>query len=220
MKNNPSPLTRFYHLLQLDKKDIYQVILYAIFSGIVSLSLPLGIQAIINLIQGGRVSLSWIILVFVVVIGVILSGILRLMQMRITENIQQKIFTRSSFEFGYRFPKIKFDAIYNQYAPELANRFFDTMSIQKGVSSLILEYSAAFLQIVFSLILLSLYHPFFIVFGFMLFMLLYFIFKFSFKAGLESSIKESKFKYKVAHWLQEIARNQITFKNESHHHFA
>jgi ABC-type bacteriocin/lantibiotic exporter with double-glycine peptidase domain len=220
MKNKMSPLKRFFKLLQPDKKDIYQVILYAIFSGLVSLSLPLGIQAIINLIQGGRVSLSWIILVIVVVVGVILSGILRLMQMRITENIQQKIFTRSSFEFGYRFPKIKFDAIYNQYAPELANRFFDTMSIQKGVANLILEYSAAFLQIVFSLILLSLYHPFFIVFGFMLFLLLYLIFRYSFDAGLESSLKESKYKYKVAHWLQEIARNQITFKNESHHHYA
>ena len=58
-----TPLKRFINLLKLDKKDIYQVFFYAIFSGIVSLSLPLGIQAIINLIQGGRVSLSWIILV-------------------------------------------------------------------------------------------------------------------------------------------------------------
>ncbi|MFN4197468.1 MAG: peptidase domain-containing ABC transporter [Flavobacterium sp.] len=220
MSKKITPLQRFVKLLKLDKRDIYQVILYAIFSGFVSLSLPLGIQAIINLIQGGRVSMSWIVLVFFVVVGVIVAGILRLMQLRITENIQQKVFTRASFEFGYRFPKIKFEALYNQYAPELANRFFDTISIQKGVANLILDYSVAFLQIIFSLILLSLYHPFFIVFGLMLFLLLFFIFKFSFEAGLESSMYESKYKYKVAHWLQEIARNQITFKNETHHKYA
>ena len=133
---NSNPLQRFFNLLRLDKRDISQILFYAIFAGLVSLSLPLGIQAIINLIQSGRVSVSWIVLVVIVVIGVVLVGILSLMQLRITENIQQKIFIRSSFEFAYRLPKMKFDEQYNQYPPELANRFFDTMSIQKGTSKL------------------------------------------------------------------------------------
>ena len=124
---------RLLNLLKLDKKDISQIFFYAIFSGLVSLSLPLGIQAIINFIQSGRVSVSWIVLVFVVIIGVILVGILSLMQLRITENLQQKLFVRSSFEFGYRLPKIEFEELYNKYAPELANRFFDTLTIQKGI---------------------------------------------------------------------------------------
>jgi hypothetical protein len=51
-----TPLKRFYKLLELDKKDISQIIFYAAFAGLVSLSLPLGIQAITNLIQSGRVS--------------------------------------------------------------------------------------------------------------------------------------------------------------------
>ncbi len=128
---NDTPLQRFYSFLKLDRKDIIQIFFYAIFAGLVSLSLPLGIQAIINLIQSGRVSVSWVVLVIVVVIGVALVGILSLMQLRITENLQQKIFVRSSFEFSYRIPKIKFEELYNQYPPELANRFFDTLTIQK-----------------------------------------------------------------------------------------
>ena len=103
-----TPLQRLYDLLKIDKKDISQILFYAIFSGLVSLSMPLGIQAIINFIQSGRVSASWIVLVVLVVIGVALVGILSLMQLRITENLQQKIFVRSSFEFSYRLPKIKF----------------------------------------------------------------------------------------------------------------
>jgi ABC-type bacteriocin/lantibiotic exporter with double-glycine peptidase domain len=208
-----TPLQRLTNLLQLDKKDIYQIILYAVFSGLVSLSLPLGIQAIINLIQGGRVSLSWIILVLVVVIGVAFNGILRYMQLRITELIQQKIFIRSSFEFAYRFPKIKSTALYNRYPPELANRFFDTITVQKSIAKLILDYSESFLQIIFGLLLLSIYHPLFILFGLFLFILLYLIFKMSFDVGLKTSLKESKYKYKVAHWIQEISRNHLGFKN-------
>ncbi|MFV8332403.1 peptidase domain-containing ABC transporter [Flavobacterium sp. GSP14] len=218
MKN--TPLERFYNLLALDRKDVYQIFFYAIFAGLISLSLPLGIQAIINFIQSGRVSASWIVLIVLVVFGVALVGILSLMQLRITENLQQKIFVRSSFEFAARLPKIKNEELYDTYPPELANRFFDTINIQKGTSKLLIDFSAALLQIIFGLILLSLYHPYFIVFGFLLFLLLFFIFKFSYKSGLETSLKESKFKYKVAGWLQEMARNNFSFKNDLNYNYG
>jgi ABC-type bacteriocin/lantibiotic exporter with double-glycine peptidase domain len=215
-----TPLKRFFNLLKLDRKDIYQLFFYAIFSGLISLSLPLGIQAIVNFIQSGRVSASWIVLIIMVVIGVALVGVLSLMQLRITENLQQKIFVRSSFEFASRIPKIKFSELYDIYPPELANRFFDTINIQKGTSKLLIDFSAALLQIFFGIILLSLYHSTFIIFGMLLVLLLYFIFKFSYNTGLETSLKESKFKYKVAGWLQEMARNNNSFRNETNYDFA
>ena len=217
---NETPLQRFLSFLKIDRKDILQVFFYAIFAGLVSLSLPLGIQAIINLIQSGRVSVSWIVLVLVVVIGVALVGILSLMQLRITEDLQQKIFVRSSFEFSYRLPKIKFEELYNQYPPELANRFFDTLTIQKGTSKLLIDFSTAFLQIIFGIVLLSLYHPFFIFFGISLLILLYSIFRFSYNSGLSTSLKESKYKYKVVSWLQEIARNNFSFRKKDNFEFA
>jgi ABC-type bacteriocin/lantibiotic exporter with double-glycine peptidase domain len=217
---NPSPLKRYFNLLKLDKRDVSQIFFYAIFSGLVSLSLPLGIQAIINLIQAGRTSISWFVLVFVVVIGVALVGILSLMQLRITENLQQKIFVRSSFEFGYRLPKITFEELYDKYPPELANRFFDTLTIQKGTSKLLIDFSTAILQIIFGILLLSLYHSFFVFFGIFLLLLLYSIFKFSYNSGLSSSLKESKYKYKVAGWLQEIARNTFSFRKKENFEFA
>lgn len=209
------PLKRFKNLILIDKQDIYQIILYSIIAGLISLSLPLGIQSIINFIQAGKVSTSWMVLVLIVVIGVAFVGLLKIMQFRITENLQQKIFVRSSFEFAYRFPKIKFNQLYNQYPPELANRFFDTITVQKGVSKLLLDSSGAALQIIFGIILLSLYHSFFIFFGLLLLILLYLIFKINFNTGLQTSLKESKYKYKIAHWLQEIARNHLSFKSNT-----
>ncbi|WP_417353111.1 peptidase domain-containing ABC transporter [Flavobacterium alkalisoli] len=215
-----TPLKRFYNLLKLDKKDIYQIIFYAAFSGLISLSLPLGVQAIVNFIQGGQISISWIVLIIIVTLGVALVGILTLMQLRITENLQQKIFIRSSFEFAYRLPKLSFNALYDKYPPEVANRFFDTLTIQKGTSKLLLDFTTALLQVSLGLILLSLYHPFFIIFGVLLVGILYIIFKFSFQEGLNTSLKESTFKYKVAYWLQEIARNKNTFGRKSNFDYS
>lgn len=207
-----SPLQRFVSLLQLDKRDIKQIFYYAVFAGLVALSLPLGIQAIINLIQGVQISSSWIVLVALVTLGVGFQGALQLMQLRILENIQQKIFARASFEFVYRFPKIKISELDTDYPPELANRFFDTLTVQKGLPKVLIDFPAASLQIVFGITLLSFYHPFFILYGLLLILLIYSVFKFTAKKGLETSLIESKSKYKVAHWIQEITRSLLSFK--------
>ena len=207
-----SPWQRFLGLIELERKDVLQVAYYAIFAGLVSLSLPLGIQAIINLIQGAQITTSWILLVILVTMGVAFAGILQLMQMRIIETIQQRIFTRASFEFTYRFPKMKMDESRKYYPPELANRFFDTLTVQKGLAKLLVDVPAAVLQIIFALILLAFYHPFFIVFGFLLLGLSYVVFKFTAQKGMKTSLEESKNKYKVAHWIQEVARAVTSFK--------
>lgn len=210
---------RLIGLLKLDKRDISQTFYYALFAGIVNLSLPLGIQAIINLIQGAEISTSWIILVILVTTGVAFAGVLQLMQIRIIENVQQKIFTRASFELSYRFPKIKMSELHQYYPPELANRFFDTINIQKSIAKVLIDFPAGLLQILFGLILLSFYHPFFIIYGLLLLLLIYVVFKFTAQKGLETSLDESKYKYKVAHWIQEVARSLVSFKlsgNTSH----
>ncbi|WP_158837845.1 peptidase domain-containing ABC transporter [Polaribacter sp. L3A8] len=207
-----TPWQRFVGVLKLERKDIFQIFYYAIFGGLVALSLPLGIQAIINLIQGAQISTSWIVLVILVTIGVVFSGALQLMQLRIIETIQQRIFTRASFELSYRFPKIKMNELRDNYPPELANRFFDTLTIQKGLSKILIDIPTALLQIIFALILLSFYHAFFIVFGILLLLLIYIVFKFTAQKGLETSLIESKKKYKVAHWIQEVARTVVSFK--------
>jgi len=213
MKNTTmTPWQRLFGLLKLEKRAVLQVFYYAIFAGLVSLSLPLGIQAIINLLQGAQVTTSWIVLVVLVTLGVAFVGVLQLMQMRIIETLQQRVFTRASFEFTYRFPKITMEELRHYYPPELANRFFDTLNVQKGLAKILVDIPAAVLQIVFALILLSFYHPFFIAFGLVLLILIYVVFKFTARKGMETSLQESKSKYKVAHWIQEVARTVISFK--------
>lgn len=212
MDQSLTPFQRFWRLLHPDRKEIKNVYVYAVFNGLINLSLPLGIQAIINLIQGGQVSTAWVVLVSVVVAGVAATGVLQIAQLRIVENLQQKIFARSAFEFAFRIPKVKMEAIYKHYAPELMNRFFDTLTVQKGLTKILIDFSSAVLQVLFGLILLSFYHPFFIIFSLILILLVFAIFRFTGKRGLRTSLTESKFKYQVAHWLEELARTGTTFK--------
>jgi ABC-type bacteriocin/lantibiotic exporter with double-glycine peptidase domain len=212
--NNPenSVIQRFLSLINPDRKEIRNIYVFAIFSGVLSLGLPLGIQMIINFIQLGQISTSWFVLVALVVSAIGFSGILNIYQLRITENLQQRIFTRSAFDFADRIPKIKMVELVKRYAPELTNRFFDTLTIQKGLSKLLIDMTSAVLQIIFGLVLLSFYHSFFIFIGFFLLILLYFMLRFTVKKGYSSSMNESTYKYKITHWLEEIAHSRISFK--------
>jgi ABC-type bacteriocin/lantibiotic exporter with double-glycine peptidase domain len=206
------PLKRLLRILKPDIREIRDIYLFAIIAGILSLGLPLGIQAIINFIQAGRVSASWFVLVGLVLSAITLNGLLNVAQMRLTENLQQKLFVRSSFEFASRIPGIQLKEWVQRYAPEWTNRFFETITIQKGLSKLLIDISAASLQILFGLLLLSFYHSFFIVFGLLLILVIGLLYRFTSKKGLETSLEESKYKFKVANWIEEIARTRYTFK--------
>jgi ABC-type bacteriocin/lantibiotic exporter with double-glycine peptidase domain len=212
-ENKPrNPLKRFARLLQVERKEIYSILLFAIFSGIINLSLPLGIQSIINLIGGGIVSTSWIILVIIVILGVAMTGVLQVFQLSINENLQQKIFAKSAFEFSYRIPRFKMESTDQYYIPEMVMRFFETTIIQKGLSKILVDFSVASLQILFGLILLSLYHPFFIIYSLLFILFVYIIFRLTGKKGVDTSLKESGYKYDVVYWLVDLARSMDSFK--------
>ena len=140
-----SPIQRFIDLVRLDRKDIYYIFIYAIAGGLITLSLPLGVQAIVGLIAGGSISSSWGVLIFIVTAGTAFSGILKVMQISVTETLQRRIFVRASFDFADRLPKLPVDSTNRIHLPELANRFFDTLSIQKGLPKILTDVFEAVL---------------------------------------------------------------------------
>ncbi|MCF8421790.1 MAG: ABC transporter ATP-binding protein/permease [Chitinophagaceae bacterium] len=209
-------LYKLFRLLRLDGKEITALYLLSILSGLIQLSLPLGIQAIINfaIVATGRNQLpaSMWVLILLVVLGVLFTGMLKINQMKIVEKIQQKIFTRFSFEFSYRIPKLNVKSIDQFHLPELVNRFFDIPTLQKSMAKLLLDIPTAVIQLCFGLILLAFYNSVFIVFGIILLVILYLILYISSPKGFEASLQESNFKYDIGGWIQEIARGIKTFK--------
>jgi ABC-type bacteriocin/lantibiotic exporter with double-glycine peptidase domain len=207
-----TPIKRFFNILKEEKNQVYAIYFYAVLNGLITLSLPLGIQAILNFILGGRITTSWVILVIIVAAGVIFGGFLQISQLQIMEKFQQRIFSKSGLSIAYRLPRIKTEILHGKYAPEIVNRFFDTVSLQKGMAKILIDFSSALLQVIFGLLLLSFYHATFILFGLGLFGILGLIFYFTAPRGMETAVKESSYKYKTAYWLEEVGRTLNSFK--------
>lgn len=214
--NISKSLFKLFGLIRLEKKEITALYLLSILSGLIQLSLPLGIQAIINfaIVATGKKQLPasmWVLIVLVVA-GVLFTGMLKINQMKIVEKIQQKLFTRYAFEFSHRIPKLNIKSIDTYHLPELVNRFFDIPTLQKSIAKLLLDIPTAVIQLFFGLILLAFYNSVFIVFGLLLLVILYLILYISSPKGFEASLEESNYKYNIAGWIQEIARGIKTFK--------
>lgn len=203
---------KLFALLKDENKDIWLLYVYAIISGIISLTLPLGVQAIITYLMGAYLSTSLVLLIALVIAGTFFVGVLQLFQLSIVEVLQQKIFLRSTFEYAFRLPLLKLNSTGKYLYQELANRFFDTLTLQKQVPKLLMDLSAAILQMLFGLILISFYHPFFAFFSLLIFLILFLFFRFSGPRGLASSMIESEEKYRIAFHLQRLGLEHFWFK--------
>ena len=206
---------KLFKYITKEKKDVTNIYFYAILNGLVSLSIPLGIQSIISFIMGATMVTSIYLLIFFVVLGTFLVGHFRLKVLQIIEKIQQKIFVEFSMAFAEKLPKVNLSSTRKYYLPELVNRFFDVQNLQKGISKILLEIPTALIQIAFGILLLSFYHPWFLAFGALVIVLVVIIFIYSMESGIKSSIEESDKKYDTAAWIEDIAASVKTFKMHS-----
>ncbi len=207
-----TPLERTVALFARERREILTVFFYATLSGALSLILPLAVGGIVQLVQGRLFLQPVIVLISFVVLGTIIAGVLQIGILKVVERIQQRVFARMALEFAFRIPRLRYAASLESNLPEQMNRLFEAIAIQKGVQKLLLDVPTALLTIVFSLILLTLYSPWFSVFAIGVTVALWIIIRWSGPEGLETSIVESKYKYKAVHWLEEIARAFHAFK--------
>ena len=177
-----------------------------------SLSLPLGVQSIMSVVKAAQINTSLIVLIALVLLGLLATSGMQIMQYTIIERLQQRLFAKVSFEFAGMIPQMKVESLFGKYAPELMNRFFDIMTVQKGLPKLIVDLSSSLLQIVFSLLLLSFYSTFFAFYGIFIMGLVVILFYWTSEKGLKTSLKESSYKYEVANWLEDLSRAMNIFK--------
>lgn len=205
-------LARLNQVLQPQRKDITAVYMFAILAGAVQLSLPLGIQSIISFVMAGSISTSIVVLIGMVVFGVFINGLLQVRQLQIIEKVTQKLFVRYSIEYSDRIPKLNIEKLDKQYLPEMVNRYFDSISLQKGLDKLLIDIPASIIQVLLGLLLLAFYHPVFIAFGLILILIVVTIIRYTTPKGLDAAMSASNYKYGVAAWLQEVARTIKSFK--------
>lgn len=211
----PTPWQRLVRILYYERSTINYIYIYAMLIGLIGLTLPLGTSAVFNLLSNGAMYSSTYILIAVILIGIVSGGLLLIGQLTLVEVIEQKIFTKAALEFAFRLPRIKKQALEGENPAELVNRFFDILTIQKGLTKLLVDIVAAAVLIFFSVILLSFYHPVFMAFGIFVLIVIVFVVVLYYRQGVNTSIEESEYKYEVVAYLEEVAADLETYRHDA-----
>jgi ABC-type bacteriocin/lantibiotic exporter with double-glycine peptidase domain len=199
-------------IIELERRDLWFVALYAGVSSVLGLVVPLSSQAIVNSVALGVFSQQLVVLCVVVFVAMLALAGFAVLERYILDLIQRRLFARSAFDIVYRLPSIQRKALSGTYAPELVNRFFDIITVQKSIGKFILDGVNGVLVLFTGLVLLGLYHPIFLLYDllFLLFVpVLVFILG---RNALTTAVEVSKRKYEAAAWLEDVARSQLAFK--------
>lgn len=206
------PLRRFFALLKPDASDVRNILVFSIIIGLLSLTLPLAVEAIVNTIAFGRYLQPLIVLSLIVLVFLGFRGGLSVLMTVVTEIIQRKLFVRTVEDLSYRLTRVPLSTWQKYHGPELVNRFFDIVNVQKVTSKLLLDTLMLALQTVIGLTVLAFYHPFLLGYDVGLLAMMTIVLYFMGRGAVKTAIEESQLKYETAAWLQEIVRHPSTFK--------
>ena len=219
-EHHPTPFQRLTRMIRLDRIDYWVIIIYTVLIGLLALAVPLAAQALVNTIAAGVLIQPLVVLTLGVLVALFFAGILRLFKLIILEKLQQRVFARVSLHLADHLPKVEHDVIDSEFSPQLVNRFFDVLTIQKTMSKILFDGPGAALQVIIALLLMSFYSPYLLAFALFLIIFIVFVIWVLGIGGLRTSIKESYSKYDVADWLEELARCQVSFKMNAAPNFS
>ena len=213
MHTHLSPFTRLYLLLRPEFKDIAIVAIFAIVVATLGLATPVAVEALVNTVAFGRLLQPLLVLCVILFAFLGFAAVLRSLQAYIAEIMQRRLFVRVVADLANRLPRVQKSALDQCHGPELMNRFFDVMTVQKSASLLVLDGITIVLVTFVGMILLGFYHPFLLGFDVLLLISMGVIVFWLGRGAVPTAIQESVAKYDVAAWLEQLAQYPITFKS-------
>lgn len=207
-----SPVRRLWRMLRLELRDISTLILFALVAGVLGLATPLAVESLVNTVAWGTYLQPLFVLSLILFGFLAFAGLMKLLQQIIVEVMQRRMFVRIVGDLAHRFPMAQQRALESEHPAELANRYFDIMTIQKATASMLLDGISIVLQTTTGLILLAFYHPFLLGFDIILLVLMTVVTYLLGRGGVKTAIEESIIKYELAHWLQDVISFPTAFR--------
>lgn len=203
---------RLWALVSLERRELWSLFVYAILIGLLSLAVPAAVQILVNSIAMAQLLQPLVVLSFVLLGVLVLDGTTKLLRSYTAEILARRVFVRVAEDFFNRIPGVERGTRDGFDLSERCQRFFEIITVQKTLETLVVDGLGLVLSTVAGLVLLAFYHPLLLVFDAALiggFVLVAFV-----GWGAQSSASdESRAKYRVAAWVRELALHADQFRS-------
>lgn len=194
-------LKMLWGFFSLDAEDLKILIPASLSYGFLTLTVPLGVQVLINRILSTALASQAVGVIVLVTLGLVAAAFLRVIQRKIVERIQRRFHTRLTLAAA--------EAISKGSKNSVSHLYYDTFIVQKSLSSLLMEGLGVVVQLFFALLLLAFYHPFFLAFNFLIILGLFFVVGLPASHLINTAIDESSAKHETAYFLAHLQNQKL-----------
>jgi putative ABC transport system ATP-binding protein len=210
-------LFRYFITILAPERSYYVLaIIYGIGISVLSLATPISVQMLINTIANTGLTAPLVVLSVTLFVLLLFAGLLNALRIHLMDLFARRFYARMVSEIALR-------AIYalnpffddNSKGP-LFNRYFDIVIVLKSVPNLLVGGFTIVLQAVVGFVLVSLYHPLFLVFNLVVILLVWLTWVFWGRRAIRSAVFLSNRKHATAAWLEGLAASNGFFKTDRH----
>ncbi|MET3712736.1 putative ABC transport system ATP-binding protein [Sphingomonas trueperi] len=193
---------------------------YGIAISLLSLATPISVQLLINSVAKIALPAPLITLSALLFTLLLIVVILSALRVHIMALFERRIFARTMAEITIRAVHARNPFFADARRVDLFNRYFDLMTVQKSVPSLVIGGFTILLQSVVGLVVTSFYHPFFLGFNVILIALVWLIWQLWSPGAIRSAVALSHAKHDAARWLEGLGTSNGFYKSSRHLDFA
>ncbi|MFQ3236495.1 MAG: putative ABC transport system ATP-binding protein [Paraglaciecola sp.] len=209
-----------FTLLKPERSFFGVVAAYSVVVGLLTLAAPIAVQTLINTIANIASTRAVIILAIVLFCTLLLSGCFSALRMRVMEYYERRVYARLTAELSVRTILAPHSYFQGRQNTSMTHRYFDIMTLQKNIPTLMVDGIALVLQMLVGFTLVAFYHPFLLAFNLCVILIMYLIWRLWSTKAKETAVRLSESKYATAKWLSNIASAHDFLKSSPQFDYA
>ncbi len=207
-------------ILGPEKSFFWLAIVYGLGISVLSLALPVSVQVLINSVANTAlpVPLFTVALVLFVLLG--LSALLAILRNHLMELYRRRFGARLVADITLRAINAANPDFADSQRISLFNRFFELVSVQKAIPTLLIGAFGLILQALVGFVVTSFYHPVFLAFNAVVVLAVFLTFFIWGRGAMISSMELSHKKYAASEWLESVGASDGFYKSADHRSYA
>jgi ABC-type bacteriocin/lantibiotic exporter with double-glycine peptidase domain len=217
-------LTKFFRIfaeiLKPESNFYWLAVVYGIGISLLSLATPISVQMLINTVANTAMPAPLVMLSITLFVLLIFSSLLYALRIHLMELFARRFYARMVSE-------ISLIAIYAQNPfftdntrGALFNRYFDVLVVMSRLPILVLDGFSILLGITVGFVLVSLYHPLFLIFTLVIIAMIWAIWLIWGSRAIRAAFDVSHTKHGTAMWLEQIGESNGFFKSQQRVDYA
>ncbi len=204
----------FFDILRPEANFYWLSIIYGIGISLLSLATPISVQMLINTVANTALATPLVVLSLTLFGLLMVSGLLYALRIHLMELFSRRFYARLVAEISLLSVYAKNPFFGDARKSSLFNRYFDVVNVEKAIPILFVGGFTVVLQVFVGFVLVSLYHPYFLLFTIIMSALIWIIWLVWGGRAVRTGIDLSHAKHATAAWLETIGESNGFFKSQ------